>query len=261
VHRQYQPVRESEGGVWLAVQVQPQARRTEYAGIHGEVLKFKVAASPEGGKANEALCDYLAERLGVPGRAVAIRAGHASRQKQIFVRGVTADRVRQVFACAGPARLHQINISNGGVPKLPVAEARITTEGVAGDHQRSRLFHGGPDRAVCLFSLEVIQALQAEGHGIQPGSSGENLTVAGLNWRDVRPGVRLRIGSSVKLEVMSYTAPCKHNARWFRDGDFTRISQKHHPGWSRLYARVLAEGTVRPGDPVEIECAGEGTGS
>jgi MOSC domain-containing protein YiiM len=151
------------------------------------------------------------------------------------------------------AHLHQISVSNGGVPKLAVPEGRITTQGVIGDRQRSPDIHGGPDRAVCLFSLEAIQALQREGHSIAPGSSGENLTLAGLDWKQLKPGDRLKIGEHVRLEIMSYTSPCQHNAQWFQNGDFKRISQKRHPGWSRLYARVLSEGTVRPGDPVQVE--------
>lgn len=153
------------------------------------------------------------------------------------------------------ARVHQINRSDGGVPKLPVPEACITVEGVQGDRQRSLAIHGGRDRAVCLYSLERIEALQREGHRVAPGSAGENLTLAGLDWARLRPGSRLRIGETVRLEITSYTAPCSLNARWFRDGDFTRISQKRHPGWSRLYARVLAEGTVRAGDRVVVENA------
>jgi MOSC domain-containing protein YiiM len=149
--------------------------------------------------------------------------------------------------------LHQISVSNGGVPKLQVPEGRIAANGVTGDRQRSTQYHGGVDRAVCLFSLEVIEALQAEGHSIKPGSSGENLTVAGLDWAQLTPGDRLRIGDAVVLEIVSYTAPCKQNAQWFPGGDFSRISQKKHPGWSRLYARVLAEGVVRPGDAVTLD--------
>lgn len=152
-------------------------------------------------------------------------------------------------------RVHQLSVSDGGVPKLPVPEAHITTEGVSGDRQRSPKIHGGPDRAVCLFSFEVIEALRAEGHSIAPGSSGENLTLAGIDWPQLKPGDRLRIGETVQLEIVSYTAPCEHNAGWFKDGNYKRISQKRHPGWSRLYARVLAEGVVRPGDPVSIEKA------
>ena len=156
--------------------------------------------------------------------------------------------------------VYQINVSDGGVPKLPVPEARITVQGVAGDRQRSVQYHGGVGRAVCLYSLEVIKALQAEGHGVAPGSCGENLTLAGLDWAWLKPGDRLRIGPDVRLEVTSYTVPCSQQTQWFKDGNFTRISQKKHPGWSRLYARVLAEGLVRPGNTVSVE-EGDGAGA
>jgi len=149
--------------------------------------------------------------------------------------------------------LHQISVSDGGVPKLSVPEARITVNGVAGDRQRNLEAHGGVDRAVCLFSLEVIEALQAEGHSIKPGASGENLTIAGLDWPKLQPGDRLRIGDDVCLEIVKYTEPCRFNAQWFQDGNFNRINQKKHPGWSRVYARVLAEGVVRAGDEVVVE--------
>ena len=152
----------------------------------------------------------------------------------------------------GLPRIHQISISNGGVPKRPVSEARITTLGVEGDRQRNPDIHGGPERAVCVFALEVIKALQAEGHSIAPGSTGENVTLAGLDWSALKPGDRLRIGT-VRLEFVSYTAPCVHNGRWFLNEDFSRISQKKYPGWSRMYARVLKEGLIRTGDPVVKE--------
>jgi MOSC domain-containing protein YiiM len=147
--------------------------------------------------------------------------------------------------------LYQINVSDGGVPKKPVPEARITIHGVEGDRQRSLKIHGGLDRAVCLFSLELINTLRAEGHQVDPGSTGENLTLAGLSWSNLKPGVRLSVGN-VRLEIVSHTDPCRLNARWFRRGEYRRISEKHHPGWSRLYARVLTEGTVRPGDAVTL---------
>ena len=93
------------------------------------------------------------------------------------------------------AQLVQISVNpKGGVPKFAVPNAEITTEGVVGDKQRDRRFHGGPERAVCLYSLEVIQSLQAEGHPIAPGTTGENLTISGLDWNFVVPGVRLQIG-------------------------------------------------------------------
>lgn len=151
--------------------------------------------------------------------------------------------------------LRQINVSDGGVPKRPVLEAVIATAGVEGDRQRNLKVHGGPDRAVCLFSLELLERLQAEGHPIDAGSSGENLTLAELDWELIRPGVLLSVGPDVQLEVTSYTVPCSHNAPWFLDGNYHRISQKKNPGWSRVYAKVLREGMVRPGDWVKVEKA------
>ena len=149
--------------------------------------------------------------------------------------------------------VHQINISDGGVPKLPVLEAKVSEQGLEGDRQRNLKFHGGPDRAVCLYSRELIERLQDEGHPIDSGSTGENLTLSGLDWDRMRPGVELMIGPEIQLEVTSYTTPCHHNGRWFRDEDFSLIAQKLNPGWSRVYAKVLRGGIVRPGDVVEIK--------
>ena len=148
--------------------------------------------------------------------------------------------------------VYQINVSDGGVPKRPLREARVTERGVEGDRQRNLKVHGGQDRALCLFSQDLIERLQDEGHLIEAGFSGENLTLAGLEWEKLKPGDRLQIGPDVQVEIMSYTAPCDLNARWFRDGDYRRISQKKNPGWSRVYAKVLREGLVTPGDAVEI---------
>jgi MOSC domain-containing protein YiiM len=120
-----------------------------------------------------------------------------------------------------------------------------------GDRQRNREHHGGSDRALSLFSLERIEALRAEGHPIAPGSTGENVTVAGLRWEQVVPGARLRIGTVV-AEVTGYAAPCRTIRGSFVGGRSGRISEKAFPGWSRVYARVLVEGVVRAGDPVTL---------
>ncbi len=149
----------------------------------------------------------------------------------------------------GSAALHQISVSpEGGVPKRAVPRARVTINGVECDRQRNLEFHGGPDRAVCLFSLERIRQL----HPIEPGSTGENFTVAGLDWETLVPGTKLRVRDEVELEILSYTAPCKTIAESFADRQSKRISQKVHPGWSRLYARVLNEGDARAGDIVRV---------
>lgn len=133
----------------------------------------------------------------------------------------------------------------GGVPKYAVTQAQLTANGVAGDRQLDLEHHGGPDRAVCLFALERIEALAAEGHPIAPGTTGENLTVAGLDWSTLDVGDRLAIGDDVVLEITGPAPPCTTIAASFTGGQFGRISHKLHPGWSRLYARVVREGLVR----------------
>lgn len=152
---------------------------------------------------------------------------------------------------AAAGRIAQISVSCGGVPKRGVLRARLSSDGVEGDRQNDRRHHGGPDRAVCLYSLELINALQREGHPIVPGSAGENVTVVGVDWDSIVPGVLLRVGEAL-LEVVSYTVPCKTIRASFTDGRFERISQKTNPGWSRVYARVLSAGEARRGDAVAI---------
>ena len=90
------------------------------------------------------------------------------------------------------SHVYQINVSDGGVPKHPVLEAVISKTGVEGDRQQNLKFHGGPDRAVCLYSQELIERLQDEGHSIEAGFSGENLTLAGLEWEKSETRGRLQ---------------------------------------------------------------------
>jgi len=149
-----------------------------------------------------------------------------------------------------PGRLESINVSRGGVPKHPVREAFVGELGIEGDRQRYP-FHGGTDRAVTLFSLEMIRALQAEGHPIDIGTTGENLTVSGLEWDALVPGVELQIGS-VRLAVTKFALPCQTITESFVDGRITRISHKLHTGASRVCARVVTAGTVRVGDAVSL---------
>lgn len=156
------------------------------------------------------------------------------------------------MSAGSTGHVSQINVNpRGGVPKHAVPSAELGVQGVVGDKQRDRRFHGGPQRAVCLYSAERIAALRAEGHAIAPGTAGENLTVAGLDWAALRVGDRLLVGEWVELEITGYAAPCSNIEGSFSDGAFKRISEKLHPGWSRLYARVLSEGVVSAGDRVE----------
>jgi MOSC domain-containing protein YiiM len=126
----------------------------------------------------------------------------------------------------------------------------VDLSGVVGDRQEDTEHHGGPDRALCLFSLEVIERFKAEGHPIEPGYAGENLTISGLDWAEMAPGTRWRVGLALEIEVTGFTSPCYKNAAWFLDGDYTRMLQRRHPGESRVYARVLVPGAIDDGDEV-----------
>jgi MOSC domain-containing protein YiiM len=150
------------------------------------------------------------------------------------------------------ARIVQISVSPGGVPKRPVPSARVTTRGLEGDAQRDLEHHGGPERALCLFSHERIRELQVEGHPITSGSIGENLTIEGIDWNAVTPGAYLQLGQDVVTQVTRYTAPCFNITASFRDREYSRVSQTRHPGDSRVYARVLREGFLTSGDPVRL---------
>lgn len=153
------------------------------------------------------------------------------------------------------AHIVQINVSSGGVPKLPVDAATVGPLGIDGDGHDDKAHHGGPERALCLFALERIEALQAEGHAIAPGTTGENVTLSGVDWETVRPGTRFLLGSEVIAEVTRDTSPCKTIKESFVDGDFNRINERTNPGWSRAYARVVRGGVMRPGDAVAVEQA------
>ena len=146
----------------------------------------------------------------------------------------------------------QLSASDGGVPKKAIEVAEVGDRGLVGDRQASRQHHGRPLQALCLWSTEVIDALRAEGHPIEPGAAGENVTLSGIDWSTIRPGTQLLVGD-VLAEVSAWATPCKKNAQWFADGDFRRMDHDRHPGWSRAYAWVREPGTIRQGDSAVVE--------
>lgn len=142
-------------------------------------------------------------------------------------------------------------VSDGGVPKQPVEELVVDHAGVVGDRQADRDNHGRPWQALSLWSTESIAHLRAAGHPLAPGLAGENVSITGLPWERVRPGVQLRLGD-VLAEVSAYAVPCRKNAAWFVDGRFDAMHHRHGPH-SRVYATVLEPGTVTHGAPVLLE--------
>lgn len=157
-------------------------------------------------------------------------------------------------------RVLQVNVSAGGVPKVPVAAAQVGRDGLAGDAHDHDAVHGGPHRAVCLMAIEAIERVQADGHiGVEPGAVGENLTTSGIELALLPVGTRLAIGDEVVLELSAPANPCDVIKGAFQGGKSGRISILLHPTDSRMYARVLAEGVVRPRDAIRVLPPAEGS--
>ena len=152
------------------------------------------------------------------------------------------------------AVVHSINISTeGGVPKLPIEKAEIKFEGVDGDFNKFRTEkkNSTGTRAVTLFSLEQIEKLRSEGHSIDVGTTGENITIEGVDWPSLEVGNRLMIGEAM-IELSEPTAPCGKIGKSFIDGAFSRIDHELELGWSRWSASVIEEGHVEVGNQVII---------
>ncbi|HUR17261.1 MAG TPA: GNAT family N-acetyltransferase [Candidatus Limnocylindrales bacterium] len=149
-------------------------------------------------------------------------------------------------------RVVQVSISRGGVPKLPIPVGRVGRLGVEGDAHHEDTVHGGPHRALCLLAMEAIERMQADGHPIGPGSAGENLTTTGIEWSLLPVGTRARIGDMLEIELSDSTTPCSTQVANFSDGNFNRMNIVVHPPDSRMYARVVSDGPVRPGDEIRL---------
>lgn len=143
------------------------------------------------------------------------------------------------------AVLVQVNVSSGGMPKLPVPSARVTRCGVEGDRQRTLKYHSGPDRAICIYSQELYAWLVEQGINVSPGQIGENFTTRGLDLQKLSTGDRLRVGETCIIEITKVRAPCSQLKKW--DADLPELIV----GRSGWMAKVIEEGTVRPGDRIE----------
>ena len=155
-------------------------------------------------------------------------------------------------------RVYQLNRKSQtpgerGLPKLPVAEARVTTSGVEGDYNvyRHDVARDDPGMALLIVPLETLHAFNREGWPIQPGDFGENVTSVGVPYDDFAPGGRFRIGG-VLVEVTKPCTPCDNlfglpYVGPERGPEFLRVTLGRR-GW---YAKVLEEGRLRKDDPIE----------
>jgi MOSC domain-containing protein YiiM len=141
-----------------------------------------------------------------------------------------------------------------GLPKPEREEARFTFAGVEGDYNLYRQTEkaGAPEMAVLLVAEETLAELNREGWPVRPGDLGENVTTSGIPYAALAPPQRLRLGAVV-VESTKPCVPCDNlyllpyvGAR--RGPEFVR-TLLHRRGW---FARVVREGTVRRGDPIEL---------
>lgn len=139
-----------------------------------------------------------------------------------------------------------------GLPKRPVPTIDVRSEGVDGDYNRWRQTerHGDPDYALLLLPAETIEELNREGWPIRPGDLGENITTRGIPYSDLGPPHRFRFGE-MTAEASKACAPCDNlyllpYVGREKGPEFLRTTVGRR-GW---YARVVAPGTVKVGDPI-----------
>jgi MOSC domain-containing protein YiiM len=139
-----------------------------------------------------------------------------------------------------------VNISKGGIPKLPVESVRVTERGLEGDgHNHDK--HNNPIQAVCLQDIEKLEELNSQGYCLSAGSTGENLTVKNLHINNLPLGTRLEFSGGVVLECSKVRKPC-----YVLDAIDPDL-KKDIDGRCGMYAKVLKEGTIRTDDSIKIK--------
>lgn len=133
-----------------------------------------------------------------------------------------------------------------GIYKRPVAgTVEIDAQGLKDDAIIDRRHHGGVDQAIYVYFADDYHWWATElGQTIAPGTFGENLTISGIEGRNVAVGDRFAIGQVV-LEVTSHRTPCMVFAA--RMGDPKFVKRFHSAGRSGAYCRVITPGSVAAG--------------
>jgi MOSC domain-containing protein YiiM len=138
-----------------------------------------------------------------------------------------------------------------GIDKRPAdTRVRVTAEGVEGDYIGNRAVHGGVDQAAYAYAREDAAWWSAElGRDIPPGGFGENLSTEEVEVTGAVIGERWAIGSAV-FEVSAPRIPCMTFTGFLEVPDLIKRFTAH--GASGAYLRVLVDGEVGAGDPVEV---------
>jgi|TARA_B100000959_G_C14591621_1_gene464273 MOSC domain-containing protein YiiM len=141
-----------------------------------------------------------------------------------------------------------INVSSGGIPKLPVNSCAVTLDGFAGDG-RNHDKHISRERAVSLIDREILDQLTDEGYNVPWGAVGENITVENLNVQSLDPDDRLAFSGGVVIELVEGRRPC-----YVLDPLGIDL-KKNIVGRCGYLARVITEGTISAGETIDVRKA------
>ena len=141
-------------------------------------------------------------------------------------------------------KIVSINISKGGIPKLPVDSIRVSTAGLEGDgHNHAK--HYNPIQAVCIQDIEKLNELSRIDYVLSPGKTGENLTVENLYVNSLPVGTRLQFSGGVVLEISKVRKPC-----YVMDAIDPQLKEDAL-GRHGMYAKVLREGILEVGETIQ----------
>jgi MOSC domain-containing protein YiiM len=143
------------------------------------------------------------------------------------------------------ALVQSINVSSGGIPKLPLPSCATTAIGLQGDG-REHSKHATLGRAVSLFDIEIMRQLNTEGYNLVPGAIGENITVEGLAVQELEDGDCLHFSGGVVIELTEARKPC------FVLDPLGVTLKKDIVGRCGYLAKVLTEGTFTIGDTIVV---------
>ena len=138
-----------------------------------------------------------------------------------------------------------VNISKGGIPKLPIDSVRVTFTGLEGDGH-NHIKHYDLNQAVCLQDIEKLAELSRENYILRPGSVGENLTVKNLQVNTLPLGTILQFPGGVVLKISRVRKPC-----YVMDAIDKQL-KLDALGRHGMYAKVIREGMIKKGDSIQI---------
>lgn len=143
-----------------------------------------------------------------------------------------------------------IQVSSGGIPKLPVSSVRVLTRGLEGDgHNHDK--HNHSNQAVCFQDIEDLEQLGLEGYGLVPGATGENVTVRDLKINALPLGTVLTFDGGVVVELTKVRKPC-----YVLDAIDPQLKDVI-VGRCGMYAKVVTEGVLQPGEKIHVALPSE----